>query len=152
MAVDEILQRNLDANNRRIFSLGTPTAALDATYVDTVTPPAAQGIAAPGVSLLASPADHVHPFLDELLENDPTYGVTFTPTYGSGYLNDELWAYTGSGLTLKTIHYVYTLGLLIDHYVVKVYAANGTTIIAQTTTTFSYTGSIVNSIVRTRDI
>jgi hypothetical protein len=61
MAKDVAL-RDLDQAGFRISNLGTPTAAGDATKTDnTAVPKAAAGAGAPGTSLLAAPADHVHP-------------------------------------------------------------------------------------------
>jgi len=62
MASADQLQRPLDANAQKISNLGTPTAVGDATFVDlTVTPLVESGSGSPGVSRLASAADHVHP-------------------------------------------------------------------------------------------
>jgi len=58
----DIAQRELDQAGFRISNLGTPTAADDATKTDNTTVPHANaGTGSPGVSLLAAPADHVHP-------------------------------------------------------------------------------------------
>jgi hypothetical protein len=58
----DVAQRELDQAGFRISNLGTPTAAGDATKTDnTAVPLANAGTGAPGSSLLAAPADHVHP-------------------------------------------------------------------------------------------
>ena len=58
----DIAQRELDQAGFRISNLGAPTAADDATKTDNTTVPHANaGTGSPGVSLLAAPADHVHP-------------------------------------------------------------------------------------------
>jgi hypothetical protein len=58
----DIAQRDLDQAGHRISNLGDPTILGDATKVDTVSlPKVAAGSGAPGTSLLAAPADHVHP-------------------------------------------------------------------------------------------
>lgn len=58
----DVAQRDLDQANNRITNLGDPKAAGDATKTDNATAPkAASGGGSPGTSLLASPADHVHP-------------------------------------------------------------------------------------------
>jgi hypothetical protein len=58
----DIAQRELDQAGFRISNLGNPTAAGDATRTDNTTVPSPNaGSGAPGTSLLASPADHVHP-------------------------------------------------------------------------------------------
>jgi hypothetical protein len=58
----DVAQRELDQAGFRISNLGTPTAAGDATRTDNATVPrASAGGGAAGASLLAAPADHVHP-------------------------------------------------------------------------------------------
>lgn len=58
----DVAQRDLDQSNFRISNLGTPTDAGDATKTDNATVPLANtGAGSPGSSLLAAPADHVHP-------------------------------------------------------------------------------------------
>jgi hypothetical protein len=58
----DVAQRELDQAGFRISNLGTPTAAGDATKTDNATAPLANsGAGSPGSSLLAAPADHVHP-------------------------------------------------------------------------------------------
>jgi len=153
MPADDLLQRPLDAATFRIINLGTPTAAQDATYVDLSSTPQPNGTATPGNSFLAASANHVHSNIDQLLENDPSLvGTTYTPTYGSGYISNETWTATGSGLTLKTTDYTYTLGLLVATEVRKVYAPNGITIIGQITLQYIYSGNLLSSIVQTRDL
>jgi hypothetical protein len=62
MAAEDVLERPLDAAGKRIRNLGDPTVAKDATFTDTATVPKADaGTGSPGTSLLAAPADHVHP-------------------------------------------------------------------------------------------
>src|SRR5204863_3062985 len=58
----DVAQRDLDQAGHRISNLGAPTTAGDATTTDIATVPRANsGTGAPGTSLLAAPADHVHP-------------------------------------------------------------------------------------------
>jgi hypothetical protein len=58
----DVAQRELDQSGFRISNLGTPTAAGDATKTDNATVPhPSSGTGSPGTSLLAAPADHVHP-------------------------------------------------------------------------------------------
>ena len=58
----DVALRELDQAGFRISNLGNPTAAGDATKTDNATAPKANaGDGAPGASLLAAPADHVHP-------------------------------------------------------------------------------------------
>ena len=62
MSAHDVLQRPLDATGHVVSNLGIPVAAKDATYTDvTSLPMAVAGEALPGTSLLAAPADHVHP-------------------------------------------------------------------------------------------
>ncbi len=92
------------------------------------------------------------PSIDALLENDPVFDdITYTPTYGSGYVNDEVWSFTASGLTIKTIHYVYNMDLTLGSEIRRVYAADGTTIVGQITATYSYAGDL-SSISKARNI
>jgi hypothetical protein len=58
----DIAQRDLDQAGHRISNLGDPQDPADATKVDTQTvPKPSAGSGSPGSSLLAAPADHVHP-------------------------------------------------------------------------------------------
>jgi hypothetical protein len=58
----DVAERDLDQAGFRIVNLGEPQAPGDATHTDNRTPPnQTSGSGAPGNSLLASPADHVHP-------------------------------------------------------------------------------------------
>jgi hypothetical protein len=62
MAAEDVLERPLDAAEKRIRRLGDPVAARDATFTDnSAVPSASAGTGSPGSSLLAAPADHVHP-------------------------------------------------------------------------------------------
>jgi hypothetical protein len=74
----DVAQRELDQAGFRISNLGNPTAAGDATKTDNSTVPRANGgSGSPGTSLLAAPADHVHPagtqtVVGRLVFDDPT--------------------------------------------------------------------------------
>jgi hypothetical protein len=58
----DVAERELDQAGFRILNLGNPASAGDATKTDNTTvPQAASGAGSPGASLLAAPADHVHP-------------------------------------------------------------------------------------------
>jgi len=58
----DVAQRDLDQAGFRISNIGAPAAAGDATKTDNTTvPQPASGAGSPGTSLLAAPADHVHP-------------------------------------------------------------------------------------------
>lgn len=59
MAAKDVQQRPLDLSSPG--ATGSPTAPTDATHVDPATLPQPDGAGAPGNSLLAAPANHVHP-------------------------------------------------------------------------------------------
>jgi hypothetical protein len=80
--------------------------------------------------------------------------VSVSTTYSNMLIGSvpshEVWQITATSKTLKTIDYSYSTGNLITE-VRKVYAADGTTVIAQLTINYSYTGSIVTGKTLTRD-
>jgi hypothetical protein len=57
----DIAPRDLDLGGFRISNLGVPAAAGDATRTDNQAMPFPAGAPQPGGSLLAAPADHIHP-------------------------------------------------------------------------------------------
>ena len=58
----DVAQRELDQAGFRITNLGDPQAPSDATRTDNQSVPRPNaGVGLPGTSLLAAPADHVHP-------------------------------------------------------------------------------------------
>ena len=58
----DVAQRELDQAGFRIANLGDPQAPNDATRTDNQSVPRqSAGVGSPGTSLLAAPADHVHP-------------------------------------------------------------------------------------------
>jgi hypothetical protein len=60
--MSDVAQRDLDQAGFRILNLSDPKAPGDATKTDNTTVPLANGVTGiPGQSLLAAPADHVHP-------------------------------------------------------------------------------------------
>jgi hypothetical protein len=72
----DVAQRELDQAGFRISNLGTPTAAGDATKTDNAAVPLANaGTGSPGSSLLAAPADHVHP---AAAGAGSSYAITFS--------------------------------------------------------------------------
>jgi hypothetical protein len=78
-----------------------------------------------------------------LLENDPTAETgatdcTYTPTYSGINITKEEWKRNDTTL-VKSIDYTYT-GINVTSEVRKVFASDGTTIVAQVTWTYSYTG------------
>ncbi len=60
MPSKELLLKTLDANQKELQNILPPTQAGSATTTDNTTDPSAVGVAAPGSSLLAAPADHTH--------------------------------------------------------------------------------------------
>lgn len=90
---------------------------------------------------------------DELLEVDPdethtTYVVTTT----GGKVTQESWTDTTSGLELKRINYTFT-GPLVTTEVRRVYdPLDGTTVVAQKTITYAYSGRRITGSTTVRDI
>lgn len=90
--------------------------------------------------------------IDLLLESDPvSASISYAATYGVGGMSDELWSFTGSGLAIKSVHYVYSSGLLSSE-IRKVFGANGTTIVGQLTINYAYSSNLLTSITQTRDV
>jgi len=100
-----------------------------------------------GQQVLTDLANH------ELLDNEPVgTGITYTVTRVGSSVSQEKWANTGSALTIKTIDYTYTSGKVTTE-VRKVFSpADGTTVIAQATLTYSYSGSNVTGAVIVRNV
>ena len=89
---------------------------------------------------------------DFLLDNEPdSLNNTYSNTISGGKVTQEVWVRTAGATNIKVIDYTYT-GPKVTTEVRKVYATDGTTIIAQTTMTYSYTGSVVTGITVTRDV
>ena len=84
----DVAQRDLNLGGFRISNLGDPAAAGDATKTDNVHPPLAASArdVGPGTSVLASPADHVHPLEPDFVSlSDPalqTVGVKTEVWFG----------------------------------------------------------------------
>lgn len=89
---------------------------------------------------------------DFLLDNEPSsLDNTYTVTRVAGKVTQEQWQRTVGLTNVKTIDYTYT-GAKVATEVRKVFALDGTTIIAQATVTYSYSGSSVTGAVVTRDV
>jgi hypothetical protein len=86
------------------------------------------------------------PLLDTGAGNDATY----TPTYTSGRITAEAWKRVDN-TTIKTIVYTYT-GTKVSTEVRKVFALDGTTIVAQITWTYVYTGAALSSATMIRNV
>lgn len=87
-----------------------------------------------------------------LLEGEPvTVGTTYSVTYASGLVSQELWKRSSDNTNLKQITYTYSSGL-VQTEVRKVFAADGTTVVGQVTLTYAYTSGLLASVGETRDV
>ena len=86
-----------------------------------------------------------------LVAEPTTPNNTYTNTIVAGVVTQELWVRTADLSNLKTIDYTRTAGKVTTE-VRKVYAANGATIVAQATLTYTYTGVTVTGIVWVRNV
>lgn len=85
-------------------------------------------------------------YYEFLLEDDPTaetgaIDAQYAVTRAGNLITNETWKRNDNTL-IKTIDYTYT-GTKITTEVRKVFAADGTTIVAQVTWTYTYTGSLI---------
>jgi hypothetical protein len=90
-----------------------------------------------------------------LLDNEPiaetgAIDANFTVTYSGIKVIQEEWRRNDTTL-IKTIDYTYT-GIKVTQEVRKVFAADGTTVVAQVTWTYAYTGILLTSGTMTRDV
>ena len=90
-----------------------------------------------------------------LLDNEPTAvtGATdasYTVAYSGNQVTSETWKRNDT-TNIKTIAYTYT-GIKVTSEVRKVYASDGTTIVAQVTWNYTYTGNSLTSATMTRDV
>lgn len=91
-------------------------------------------------------------FPDLFLEVDPDLGnVIRTSTKVGSLTSAEAWTNTATSKLVKSIDYTYN-GNKIDHEVRKVFAIDGTTITAQATITYVYSGNEVSSYTLNRDV
>lgn len=105
-----------------------------------------------GGNLVLKDAASSRKLVDLLLETDPDEAATtYSVTYAGSKVTQEKWAWTGSGLTIKTIDYTY-LGSKLNTEVRKVYDATGAIVVAQETITYSYSGSNITGATATRDV
>jgi hypothetical protein len=89
---------------------------------------------------------------DLLLETDiPTPNNTYSNILSGGKVTNEIWVRTSDNSNIKTIDYTYS-GSKVINEVRKVYFTDGITITAQLTISYIYNGSVVSSIIVTRDI
>jgi hypothetical protein len=89
----------------------------------------------------------------DLLDNEPVgTGVTYSNTRSGSLITQELWINTGNSRAIREVDYTYT-GSKVTTEVRKVFsAADGTTVIAQVTLTYSYTGSSVTGTTIVRNV
>lgn len=112
--------------------------------------------ATPATALTALAASSTGPSIDEfLLDNEPvretgTNDATYTPTYSGNLVTLEEWKRDDTTL-LKSIAYTYS-GNQVTSEVRKVFGIDGSTISAQVTWTYGYTGNRVTSATMTRDV
>lgn len=89
---------------------------------------------------------------DFLLTNIPVgLGTNYAVTYSGGLVTLETWTRTALNKLWKSIAYTYT-GSLVETEVTKVFDVDGTTILAQTTQTYSYTDGILQGSTIVRNI
>jgi len=90
--------------------------------------------------------------VDWLLSNEPHHtNITYIITRSSGVVTKEEWKTTSGSVLLKSIDYTRSSGLLATE-VVKVFAPDGTTVVAQQTTTYSRSGGNVTGATTVRDV
>lgn len=86
-----------------------------------------------------------------LLENDPpTPNTNYSNSYSGSFLSNETWKRVDTS-NLKTVDYTFSGGKLTTE-IRKVYATNGTTIVAQLTIAYTYTGNKLTSYTSTRNV
>jgi len=89
---------------------------------------------------------------DLLLETDiPIPNNTYSNIINDGKVTSEIWVRTSDSSNIKRIDYTYD-GAKVTNEVRKIYFTDGITITAQLTISYIYNGSVVSSIVVTRDI
>lgn len=76
---------------------------------------------------------------------------TYDITRSGGQVTQERWRRTSDSSNLKTIDYTY-VGGRVSTEVRKVYASDGTTVLAQITVTYSYSGGTVTGATVVRDV
>lgn len=94
-------------------------------------------------------------YIEFLLDNEPIAetGATdaaYSTTYSGNNITNETWKRNDT-TNIKTIDYTYT-GNRVTTEVRKVYAADGTTIVAQVTWTYTYTGNNLTSATMIRNV
>lgn len=85
-----------------------------------------------------------------LVVEPPERDCVYTPTYTAGRLTAEVWAAPGPA-PIKRVDYTYAGGAVTTE-VRKVFAADGVTVAAQATWTYSYAGGVLTGATMTRDV
>jgi hypothetical protein len=88
-----------------------------------------------------------------LLDDEPgSLTTTYTVTRAGSNVTQEKWVNTGNSRAIKQIDYTYT-GSKVTTEVRKVFsAADGTTVIAQKTLTYNYSGTVITGATITRNV
>lgn len=87
-----------------------------------------------------------------LLEDDPAgIGVNENISYSSNRVSAETWRRAADNSLLKNIDYTYT-GTRVTQEVRKVYAEDGTRIVAQKTVVYTYSGNSAITVSSSRDV
>lgn len=90
--------------------------------------------------------------LELFLDSDPTTPTNdYSITRVGNQVTQEKWIRHADSSNLKTIDYTYSGGK-VSTEVVKVFAANGSTVLAQKTGTYSYSGNQVTGIAWVRNV
>jgi hypothetical protein len=89
---------------------------------------------------------------DFLLTSDPFISSTYTASYVSGVVTQESWYNAVNTFEIKRTTYSYVSGI-VDSEIVRVYdEANGVSVAAQTTTTYTYTSGSLTSASKVRNV
>jgi hypothetical protein len=94
-------------------------------------------------------------YIEFLLDCEPidetgAVDSSYTATYSGNFISLEEWKRNDTTL-LKSIAYTFT-GNKVTTEIRKVFAANGTTIVAQVTWSYTYTGNNLTSSTMVRDV
>ena len=90
---------------------------------------------------------------EPLLEVDPnSVGITYSVTRTGRTVTQERWEQTSNAFAVKTIDYTFAGGVVATE-VRKVFSlADGTTVTAQKSITYAYSGPLITGYAATRDV
>ncbi len=88
--------------------------------------------------------------ISPLLYADPTITSSYTNTYDSGLISQEIWRRPDT-TKIKKIDYTYTSGL-VSQEIRRVYADDGATVIGRVTFDYTYSSGILTAVAETRDV